>query len=298
MLRTENVIGPARRALVEGGGARTVINVPLRKDDRLLGSITAFRQEVRPFTDKQIALLENFAAQAVIAIENARLLNELRGSLDRQTATAEVLRAISASPGQLAPVFDSLLANALRICTAEFGILKLYEGGGFKTAAMQGLSGQFLDVISDTARRPGPLTALSQVIAGKRTVHFPDMAATAAYLQRDPLMVAAVEDGNRALIAVPMLREGELVGAVIIYRREARTVRRPEIALIENFAAQAVIAIENARLLGRAARAHRRIERGARIPDRDERCAPGHQPLDLRSRSGARHAVRNGRPVV
>ena len=207
------------------------------------------RREVRPFRPDELELMRGFADQAVIAIENARLLSELRDSLSRQTATAEVLRVISASPGQLAPVFESLLANSLRICAAGFGVLMFRDGDGFDAAATQGLSSHFLDALRDTTRRPGPLTALGQMSAEKRTVHFADLAATEAYRQRDPLMIASVEDGNRALVAVPMLREDELLGAIVIYRREARAFSDKEIELVENFAAQAVIAIENARLL-------------------------------------------------
>src|SRR4029079_695221 len=123
---------PSFIAMVDLAGARTLFIVPMLKKKEMVGVITIFRQEVRPFTDKQIELVQNLAAQAVIAIENARLLNELRESLDRQTATSEVLSVISSSPGELEPVFNALLANAIRICEATFGNLLLFEGSAFR----------------------------------------------------------------------------------------------------------------------------------------------------------------------
>src|SRR5262249_31752386 len=129
--RDPRVIG-----LVETGGARAAVFTPLLKDNEVIGTLVLFRQEVGPFTDKQMALVENFAAQAVIAIENARLLNELRESLQQQTATADVLRIISSSVGQLKPVFESILANATTLCEANFGNLFLCEGNGFRTVAI------------------------------------------------------------------------------------------------------------------------------------------------------------------
>src|SRR5499427_6765197 len=234
------------------GGARSQVTVPMLKDDALIGAIVIYRQEVRPFSEKQIGLVQNFAAQAVIAIENARLLSELHESLDQQTATADVLRIISSSPGELKPVFNSILENATRICQANFGFLHLYEDGKFQTgAARYNMPPAFAD---DVAKRgplqPGPLHPLVRVAATKQLLHILNYAEDPAYKRHDPLAVRLVElAGARTLVEVPMLKEGELIGAIAIYRQEVRPFTDKQIELVQNFAAQAVIAIENARLL-------------------------------------------------
>ena len=207
--------------------------------------------EVRPFTDKQIELVKNFAAQAVIAIENTRLLNELRDSLEQQTATAEVLKVISSSPGELEPVFETMLENATQICGAEFGLLYRSEGDMFRTVSLYGAPPAFAEQRRlNPMLRPSPGTALGRVAATKEMVQIPDVQAEPAY-QNDPLRRASFLDlaGARTVVCVPMLKDNEVVGAISIYRQQVRPFTDKQIELLTNFAAQAVIAIENTRLL-------------------------------------------------
>src|SRR5262249_6396914 len=143
---------PQRVAAVELIGIRTALFVPMLKENTVIGTMTIYRQEVRPFTEKQIELVQNFAAQAVIAIENTRLLNELRESLHQQTATSDVLRVISSSPGKLEPVFRVMLENATRICEAKFGVLQLYDEGGFRIGATHNAPPAFAEAL--TRREP------------------------------------------------------------------------------------------------------------------------------------------------
>ena len=243
--------GAATTAIVELAGARTFLNVPMLKDDELIGTIGIYRQEVRPFTEKQIELLKNFAAQAVIAIENTRLLNELRESLQQQTATADVLKVISSSPGDMKPVFEAMLTNALRICEAKFGHLLLYDGERFHAAHLHDVPAAYREYWQKHGPvRPGPNTGLGRIVRDKQMFHIPDLKAEAAYAARDSLRVVTVEQaGARSLVGVPMLKEGNLVGAIVIYRQEVRPFTERQIELLKNFAAQAVIAIENTRLL-------------------------------------------------
>jgi GAF domain-containing protein len=242
---------PARTGLLKLSGARTVLSVPMLNEDQLAGSIFIYRQEVRPFTDKQIELVKNFAAQAVIAIENTRLLNELRESLEQQTATSEVLKVISSSPGELEPVFKAMLENAVHICEAKFGTMLRAEERGYRVVAMHGPPPAYA---AERQRNPvlrvGPTNPLARVAASKQLQHIADIRTERAYLDRDPAFVVLADDaGARTLLMVPMLKENNLVGAIAIYRQEVRPFTEKQIELLQNFAAQAVIAIENTRLL-------------------------------------------------
>src|SRR5262249_49172817 len=240
-------------------GARTILSVPMLKDNEAIGAITIYRQEVKAFTDKQIELVKNFAAQAVIAIENARLLNELRQrtddlseSLEQQTATSEVLRVISSSPGELVPVFNAMLANATRICDAAFGNLLLREGTVFRSAAIHSKKGHAdswrRNPVLDLRDNPG--IPLDQVTNTKQVVHVADLRTHQSYIGKNDRVVTLVEvAGARTHVSVPMLMEGELIGAISMFREEVRPFTEKQIELVKNFAAQAVIAIENTRLL-------------------------------------------------
>ena len=241
---------PATVIIVELGGTRTLISIPMLKDGELVGVFTIYRQEVRPFTDKQIELVQNFAAQAVIAIENTRLLNELRQSLEQQTATADVLRVISSSPGELAPVFEAILENATRICEAKFATLWLAEGDALRAVAVHNLPASFAETRRELLVEPAPKTVVGRVVRMKQVVHVADLAAEDSYIERNPLTVSAVElMGVRTMFGVPMLMDDELMGAIVIYRQEVRPFSDKQIELVKSFAAQAVIAIENTRLL-------------------------------------------------
>src|SRR5213075_1056393 len=179
--------------------ARTVVLVPLLKDDVVRGVITVFRQEVRPFSDKQIALLQNFAAQAVIAMENARLITETREALEQQTATAEVLGVINSSPGDLAPVFDAMLERAMRLCEAAFGHLDTYDRNSFHTAAIRGVPAAYAEYRRNNPPIYGPGTGPARMLAGERIVHHLDMMEEEAYRRGEPSRRALVDLGGARL---------------------------------------------------------------------------------------------------
>jgi GAF domain-containing protein/integrase len=232
-------------------GHRTIIAVPLMRKGEAVGVLTLRRSEVKPFTDRQITLLRTFADQAVIAIENTRLLNELRESLQQQTATSEVLGVISSSPGKLEPVFEAMLGNATRICGAKFGVLWLAEGDGFKSVAMHGLPAAHVkEREREPLIRPAPEDPLGRLARTKGVVHIADLREEEAYIKGYPPLRALVDaGGGRTLLVVPMLKDNALVGAIAIYSQEVRPFSDKQIELLKNFAAQAVIAIENTRLL-------------------------------------------------
>jgi GAF domain-containing protein len=249
---------PEMVAAVELGGVGTMLGVPMLMENDLLGVFALNRQEVCPFNEKQIALLTNFAAQAVIAIENARLLNEVRQrttdlteALEQQTATAEVLKVISSSPGDLQPIFATMLEKAVRICDASFGNIYQWDGGALNLLASHNTPRALADLRRRSPLRPNPLGMVGHMLATKMTAHVADLAAEKDYTeQRDRGAVSGVEVGGvRTFMAVPMLKENELIGSFSLYRQEVRPFSDKQIELVTNFAAQAVIAIENARLL-------------------------------------------------
>ena len=232
------------------GGARSHMAVPMLKDNELLGAIVIYRQEVRPFTDKQIELVNNFAAQAVIAIENTRLLNELRESLQQQTATADVLQVINSSPGVLAPVFEAMLEKAMHLCEAAFGGLWMFEGNRYVAVALRGVPQRYAAFLAETTVMPGPGTAPHRLLHGERIVHNIDLASEEPYRAGDPQRRALVDIGGaRTALQVALRKDDAVLGVITLYREEVRPFTDKQIALVQNFAAQAVIAIENTRLL-------------------------------------------------
>jgi signal transduction histidine kinase/HPt (histidine-containing phosphotransfer) domain-containing protein/ActR/RegA family two-component response regulator len=242
---------PIAQAAAEGG-AHTGLFMPLRKDDALLGMIAATRPEIRPFSDKEIALLENFAAQAVIAMENARLITETREALEQQTATAEVLQVINSSPGDLAPVFEAMLERAMRLCDAACGALGTWQDGRFEFTVTRGnLPQVYLDFIATNPISLGPRDGFARLARGAGYVQFADVRESRFYKGCDPLVRAGADlAGARTTLTVPLAKDDRVLGVLAFFRQEIRPFSDREIAVLRNFAAQAVIAMENARLLG------------------------------------------------
>jgi GAF domain-containing protein len=247
------------RELATLGDFRTVLGVPLLRDGFPIGVLVLHRAAVRPFTEKQITLVETFADQAVIAIENVRLFEaeqqrtrELSESLEQQTATSEVLQVISSSPGDLQPVFATMLEKAVRICDAKWGTIHRWEGDALQLMATHNLPPAFAEARGRSPHyRPHPKSLFGRIVATKKLVHTADSAAEQVYTEKlDAVYVAAVELGGvRTVLGVPMLKEDKLIGAFAVARQEVRPFTDKQVELINSFANQAVIAIENARLL-------------------------------------------------
>jgi class 3 adenylate cyclase/putative methionine-R-sulfoxide reductase with GAF domain len=248
---------PLTVASVELGKFRTVLGVPMLRDDELIGVITLPRQEVRPFTDKQIELVKNFAAQAVIAIENTRLLNELRESLQQQTATADVLKVISSSPDDMQPVFEAIGERAEKLCDAEISVISMVDGDQIRLVSINGVNEKGVEAV----RRVYPMALDAETVAA-RTIrsaaicHVPDVLADTCYQLKD----AARITGNRGGLGVPMIREGQVIGAIFVARRQPGLFTDAQVQLLKTFAAQAVIAIENTRLLNDLNKLNQQLE--------------------------------------
>ena len=246
-----------RQALINLAGARTLINVPMLKDNEVIGVIGVYRQEVRPFTDKQIELVKSFAAQAVIAIENARLLNELRQSLEQQTATSEVLRVISRSATDLRPVFETIAHNSVHLCGATYGAVFRFDGEMISFAAHHNLEQTAIDAVHQMfPMRPNTSSLVGRTILERDVLHVADVAA-----EPDDTHAATQQAlGIRTYLGVPMLRDGNPIGAIGLFRREVGLFSDRQIELVKAFADQAVIAIENARLLSDLNKLNQQLE--------------------------------------
>ena len=269
---------PVAVSAVALGGIRTLLGVPLLNKDELIGAFFLSRQEVRPFTEKQIALVKNFAAQAVIAIENARLLNELRQrttdltertadlteALEQQTATSEVLQVISSSPGDLEPVFATMLENAVRICDAKFGNIYRWDDDALHLVATHNTPPAFAEARRYSLfKRPGPQTVTGRMLSTQAVVHVADATAEPGYGDKsDPGAVAAVELGGvRTILAVPMRKEDELIGSFTVYRQEVRPFTDKQIALVTELRRPSRHRHRERAVAQRTASAHRRPDR-------------------------------------
>ena len=280
-------------AVTRLGGTRTMLGVPLLYESEPVGVLVLTRPRVQPFAQRQIDLVATFADQAAIAIENARLVEDLQArtrelaeALEQQTATSEVLEMISSSPGELLPVFNTILENAARICGAQFGNLFVREGHRVRVVAMHGPA-EYLEKWRQEPTidlRQHPLVPIARAVDTKTIVHVRDLREEKAYITRDSRMIDLVDFGAaRTLLIVPMLKDDELIGATAIYRQEVQPFSDKQIELLSDFAKQAVIAIESTRLLNEL----REVPAAANCYRRRSK---GHQPFYFRPAHSAANA--------
>jgi signal transduction histidine kinase len=248
------------QALVETAGARTVLGVPMLKEDDFVGAIIIYRSEARPFTEKQIALMENFAAQAVIAIENTRLLNELRQSLQQQTATADVLKVISRSTFDLQTVLDTLVQSAARLCDAESASIHRPQGNAYPYVASYGLTSEYDQYMRKHPLLPSRGTVLGRAVTECRPIQVNDVQGDPEYALKEAQKIA----GFRTVVGIPLLREGVPMGVIMLSRNTVRPFTDKQIELATTFADQAAIAIENVRLFDEIQDKSRQLEEASR----------------------------------
>ena len=257
VLSDEGAEFPIGQEMSRRDGVRSMLSVPMIRDGDAIGTIVLRRIEVNPFSDKQVALLQTFADQAVIAIGNVHLFEEVQAktrdlteSLEQQTATSEVLGAISTSLEELDPLFEKILENAVRVCGAKFGTMNLYDGEKFDFVAGHNVPREYAETQLNKPFVPHPRGGLGTVAATHRPVHIKDIRTQEPYLEGNPAVVAISDlAGARTIVIVPMLKDDHLIGTLAIYRQEVSPFSEKQIALLGNFAKQAVIAIENHRLL-------------------------------------------------